>query len=123
MFIIKQISQTNSMKILKKLIFQQNECCQIAEEKSPRKRDILELSNELRDARVKQKQAAVLQRFDFNLSRSSLYKLEINRDQIVQQPSGNRQKIRGGFKAILKFYFHSNNMIEFSSWICINGMN
>ena len=53
------------------------------------KREVLELLNELKNATVKQKQAAVLQRLDINLSSSSLYRLEMNRDKIAQQPSGN----------------------------------
>ena len=75
---------------------------------------VLELLNELQNVTVKQKQAAVLQRLD-NLSRSSLYRLEMNRDKIVQQPSGNRQKVRGTFKSNPKFLFNNNNMSEFNS--------
>ena len=61
--------------------------------------EILELPNELSGATVKQKQAAVLQRLDINLSRSSLYWSEMNRDKIVQQRSGSRQRMRGMFKS------------------------
>ena len=63
------------------------------------KRKVLELLNGLRNVTVKQKQAAVLQRLNINLSRSSLYRLEMNRDKILQQPSGNRQRVRGTFKS------------------------
>ena len=45
------------------------------------KRDILEVLNSLRDATFKQKQAAVLQTLGINLSRSSLYRLEKNRNK------------------------------------------
>ena len=61
------------------------------------KSDILKVLNSLRDLTFKQKQAAVLQTLGINLSRSSLYRIEKNRDKIVQQPSGNRQTIRGTF--------------------------
>ena len=61
------------------------------------KRKVLELLNGLRNATVKQKQAVVLQRLNINLSRSSLYRLEKNKDKIVLQPSGNRQTIIGTF--------------------------
>ena len=44
------------------------------------KRDILEVLNELGDATFKQKQAAVLQILGINISRSSLFRLEMNRD-------------------------------------------
>ena len=60
---------------------------------------VLELLNGLRNATVKQKQAAVLQRLNINLSRASVYRLEMNRDKILQQPSGNRQRVRGTFKS------------------------
>ena len=68
------------------------------------KREVLELLNELQNATVKQKQAAVLQRLDINLSSSSLYRLEMNRDKIVQ-PSGYRQRVRGTFKSNPKIVF------------------
>ena len=42
------------------------------------KRDILEVFHELRKATFKQKQPAVLQTLGINLSRSLLYRLEIN---------------------------------------------
>ena len=63
------------------------------------KRDILEALNNLRDATYKQKQADVLQTLGINLSRSSLFRLEMNRDKLKQQPSGNRRKIRGKFNS------------------------
>ena len=42
------------------------------------KRDILKVLNGSRDATFMQKQAAVLQTLSINLSRSSLYRLEMN---------------------------------------------
>ena len=64
-----------------------------AERNHQQKREVQEFLNELRNAIVKQRQATVLQRLNIYLSRSSLYRLEMNRDKIVQQPGGNRRKI------------------------------
>ena len=61
------------------------------------KRPILEVLNGLRDATFKQKQAAVLQTLGINLSRSSLRRLEKNKDKIMLQPSGTRQTLIGTF--------------------------
>ena len=60
MCFIKQITKTSSLN-------------------HQQEREVLELLNELRDGTVKQKQAAVLQRLVINLSRSLLYRLDMNR--------------------------------------------
>ena len=67
------------------------------------KRKTLELLNELQDATVKQKTSGSFP--EIYLSRSSLYRLEMNRDKIVQQLIRNRQRVRGTFKSNPKVLF------------------
>ena len=82
MFIIKEITETNSLKPLKILFFNKMNAAKSMKRNYQDKREILEFLSELRDSKaVKQKQAAVLQRLDINLSWSSLFRLEITRDQ------------------------------------------
>ena len=87
---------------LQKLIY-----CQMSPQSLKRsleeKINILTLLDEVGDTTFKKKQAAILQRLNIKISRSSLHRLENNREKILQQPMGSRQRMKGMFKSNLVF--------------------